>query len=126
MDIKAFRNAFQEFNDTSVYTDESLTLWATLAEAQVGCRWGSQSTMGVYLYVAHEITLGAQRVKAAVAGGNPGSTGGLINTKTVGSVTVGYDTQSTAGKDAAYWNLTGYGQKYWQLVRIFGAGVIQV
>lgn len=81
---------------------------------------------GVKLYVAHEITLAAQNQKAAATGGSPGQSGGIANSKTVGSVSVGYDTTSTAEKDAGWWNLTNYGKQFIRLARIFGAGAIQL
>jgi hypothetical protein len=104
-----------------------ITLWATLAEQQVlQCIWKSSWVLGVNLYVAHEITLAAQNTKAAQVGGTPGSQGGIANNKTVGSVTVGYDANSTTEKDAGFWNLTTYGKQFIRLARIFGAGAIQL
>ncbi len=78
------------------------------------------------LYVAHEITLAMQNEKAASVGGVPGVSGGIANTKTVGSVTVGYDAQTTSEEKAGYWNLTIYGKQFIRLARIFGAGAIQL
>lgn len=127
MDIPAFRTAFPEFADTTVYPTTQITFWAALAEKLVRpCIWGNVAAQGVQLYVAHEITLAAQNAKASQVGGAPGISGGIANTKTVGSVTVGYDTQSTAEKDAGYWNLTNYGKQFIRLARIFGAGAVQL
>ena len=127
MDIPAFRSAFPEFSDTTVYPDEQITFWAGIAELQVRqCIWTTMWTKGVMLYVAHEITLAAQSAKAAAIGGTPGSQGGIANSKTVGSVSVGYDSTSTSEKDAGWWNLTTYGKQFIRLARIFGAGAIQL
>lgn len=127
MDIGAFRTAFPEFLDKTIYPDTMVTFWAGLAEKQVLLSvWGDCVTQGRSLYVAHEITLAAQNAKAAAVGGVPGISGGPANTKTVGSVTVGYDAEVTAEKDAGYWNLTNYGKQFIRLARIFGAGVIQL
>lgn len=82
--------------------------------------------MGVNLYVAHELAVNAQNAKIAKAGGTPGTMGGVPNTKTVGSATVGYDSQATSEKDAGYWNLSTYGKQFIRLARIFGAGAIQL
>lgn len=101
--------------------------WARLVEIQVRpCVWKSAWVQGASLYLAHELTLAAQNVKAASVGGVPGVSGGIANNKTVGKVTVGYDTTSTAEKDAGYWNLTNYGKQFYRLVKIFGAGAIQL
>lgn len=127
MDIPAFRTAFPEFADLVAYPTTQITFWAGLAEKLVlPCVWKTCYTEGVQLYVAHEITLAAQNAKAAASGGVPGTSGGIANTKTVGSVTVGYDSQTTTEKDAGWWNRTLYGQQFIRLARIFGAGAIQL
>lgn len=126
-DIAAFRVNFPEFSDTTVYPTATITFWAGLAEKLVRLSvWGDCWTEGVSLYVAHEITLESQAAKAAAAGGVPGVMGGIANNKTVGSASVGYDTTSTAEKDAGWWNTTNYGKQFIRLARIFGAGVIQL
>ncbi len=127
MDIPKFRTEFPEFKDSSVYTTPEIQFWADLAELQVlESVWKRARATGVKLYVAHEITLSAQNQKAAAVGGVPGTMGGIPNTKTVGSVTVGYDSTATSEKDAGWWNLTNYGKQFIRLARIFGAGCIQL
>jgi hypothetical protein len=130
MDIGAFRAAFPEFADTSTYPNTMIGFWATLAEKLVlPAVWSTCWEQGVQLYVAHEITLAAQSKKAAAVGGVPGSQGGIANSKTVGSVTVGYDSSGDRGtgeKDAGWWNLTTYGKQFIRLARIFGAAAIQL
>lgn len=127
MDIPAFRAAFPEFADTVKYTTESITFWATIAEAQVRKqRWCNLWTQGVMLYVAHEIVLASQNVNAAKVGGSPGQQGGIANSKTVGSMSVAYDSANSSEKDAGWWNLTNYGKQFIHLARIAGAGPIQL
>lgn len=127
MDLTQFRLDFPEFSDTAKYPDSQLTFWSTVAEAQVNeCAWGSMKPFGVKLYVAHEITLAAQNTKAAAVGGTPGQSGGIANNKTVGSVTVGYDSSTTTEKDAGWWNLTNYGKQFIRLARMYGAWAIQL
>lgn len=126
-DVGAFRTNFPEFADPVAYPSAMINFWAGLAGKLVRpCVWKDCWNEGISLYVAHEITLEAQSKKAAGAGGVPGTSGGIANSKTVGSVTVGYDTTSTAEKDAGWWNLTNYGKQFIRLARIFGAGVIQL
>jgi hypothetical protein len=126
-DITVFRKAFPEFADIAKYPDEQITFWAELAEAQVKeSRWCAQVTKGRQLYVAHEITLAAQNAKAGEIGGTPGMSSGPVNSKTVGSVSVGYDTTAGSEKDGGYWNLTVYGKQFLRLARIFGAGCVQL
>lgn len=125
--VPAFRVSFPEFADEVAYPNQLINLWVNLASAMVNQNvWKTQWTVGVSLYVAHELVMSAQNSKTAKAGGPPGVTGGIANTKTVGSVTVGYDTTSTAEKDGGYWNLSNYGKQFLRLARIFGAGVVQI
>jgi Protein of unknown function (DUF4054) len=127
LNISVFRKSFPEFSDTVKYPTEMITFWATIAEAQVPCRvWRNLWTQGVSLYVAHEITLAMQNAKLSANGGVPGTSGGVANTKTVGSASVGYDAATTTEKDAGWWNLTNYGKQFIHLARIFGAGAIQL
>lgn len=127
MNIGKFRTAFPEFADTVRYTDATIEFWATVAEAQVLQKiWCHLWTQGVMLYVAHEITLASQNYQAGSVGGIPGISGGVPNNKTVGSVTVGYDSTSTAEKDAGWWNLTNYGKQFIRLARMFGTRAIQL
>lgn len=126
-DAEAFRGNFPEFSNAALYPASTIEFWAGLASQQVrSCVWGTMWNTGVSLYVAHEISLSAQNVKSSTIGGMPGTTGGIANNKTVGTVTVGYDTTSTAEKDAGYWNLTNYGKQFIRLARIFGTRAIQL
>lgn len=127
LDIPLFRTEFPEFSDVVAYPTPMISFWATLAEHQVRKQvWCDQWQTGVKLYTAHEITLAAQNAKAGAIGGVPGTSGGVANTKTVGSVSVGYDSTVTSEKDAGYWNLTNYGKQFIRLARLFGMGAIQL
>lgn len=128
-DIPTFRTNFPEFKDTEKYPTSMIEFWGGLAQLQVrSCIWKGAWINGVSLYVAHELVLAAQNVKASGFGGSPGQQGGIANTKTVGQGTIGFDstTSSYSYKTAAFWNLTTYGKQFYQLVRIFGAGAIQL
>lgn len=123
-----FRAAFPEFSDVARYPDAMLNFWSVLATAQVDpCRWGTQTNVGIYLYVAHEITMAAQNFNTGAIGGVPGSSSpGAIGSKTIGSVSVTYDTTSSSEKDGGWWNGTSYGRQFLRLARIFGSGVVQL
>lgn len=125
--VQVFRTQFPEFADTEVYTTSEINLWAAVAQAQVDARrWCSQWLLGVSLYTAHEITLATKNAQIAGFQGTPGTFGGIANTKTVGSGTIGFDASTTTEKDAGYWNLTTYGKKYIHLARMFGVGAVQL
>lgn len=126
-DIGKFRVNFPEFADKTVYLDSQVTFWSTLGAKLIReCVWTTCWQEGMSLYVAHEITLASQNAKISGAGGMPGTSGGVPNNKTVGSASVGFDSQATSEKDAGYWNLTNYGKQFIRLARIFGAGAVQL
>lgn len=127
MVIATFRQDFPEFTDPSRYPDAQITFWSTVAEKNLSLdRFGDMWPLAVELYTAHEITLAAQSVQAAGQGGAPGSQGGVAQSKTVGSVSVTYDTQNTSEKDAGWWNLTVYGKQLYRLIKMYGSGCIQL
>lgn len=126
-DVSLFRTSFPEFANVTTYPDSQIQFWGGLAIGLVRpCVWGAYVVLGQSLYVAHEITIAAQSAAAAAIGGVPGVSGGIANTKTVGSVSVGYDTVTTSEKDGGWWNQTLYGRQFLRYARIFGAGVIQL
>lgn len=127
MDIAVFRAAFPEFTDTAVYPAAQITFWSAVAEKLVNQDvWQDMYINAVQLLTAHEITLATQNRKAAAIGGIPGGTSGQQSSKTVGSVSVAYDTTSSAEKDAGYYNSTIYGKQFYHLTRLFGAGAMQL
>lgn len=127
MDIEQFRLNFPEFSDVTRYPDSQIDFWSCIAMAQVNaCVWGAMYWKGVQLYTAHEIALAAQNAQTAASGGVPGTGGGIASSKTVGSVSVSYDPNTTTEKDAGWWNLTNYGKQFYRLAMMFGAGAIQL
>lgn len=128
LDIAQFRTEFPEFADTTRYPDSQITFYGTLAESLL-CEnvWTTTWPFAVKLYVAHEITLAAQYVSSSlIPGQSPGAPTGITSNKAVGQVSVGYDTQTTAEKDAGWWNSTAYGRQLYRLARMFGAGGYQL
>jgi hypothetical protein len=127
MDITQFRSNFPEFADTTAYPNTQITFWATVAEKMVIENvWLDMYETGVSLYVAHELVLARQNVLTAATGGLPGQGGGIASSKTVGSVNVSYDPNTTTEKNAGFWNLTNYGKQFYRFTQIFGAGCIQL
>jgi hypothetical protein len=125
--IEIFRQDFPEFSDLAIYPTSTILFWSGLATSLLSQQiWGTTWIYAVSLYVAHEMTLAGLNQQAGAAGGTPGVNGGIANNKTVGGASVGYDTQSTAEKNAGYWNLTNYGKQLYRLIQIFGAGCIQI
>lgn len=128
-----FRADFPEFEDSGVYSDGSISFWLNLAygtTAQpIGLlppqRWAERLDVGAELFVAHNIVLEKQAMDAAASGGAPGISQGPIGSKSVGPVSIGYNTQAALELDAGHWNLTVYGTRFVWLAKIAGAGPLQ-
>lgn len=127
MDNSAFRLAFPEFANEGKYPDGMLDFWASVADKLMNeTRWADLYTQGMYLFVAHNITLQAIDIANSEAGRTPGQASGIITNKGVGDVSVGYDTHSVSYANAGNYNLTRYGREFWNLVNIVGMGGEQV
>ena len=126
-DTALFREQFPAFTDVVRYPDAMIAFWSSIAiNMLIEARWGSVYTQGLSLYVAHEISLAAADAKQSSVGKTPGQGNGLVSNKAVGSASKGYDNASSIEKDAGFWNLTTYGQQFYRLSRMIGAGALQV
>jgi hypothetical protein len=118
----SFRVDFPEFSDTTKYPDAAVTFWLTYAltllNAQRFCEMLDYATE---FFIAHELTLGYRN--------RPGYTGLVMApqaSKTVDKVSVSYDTSSVKLENAGHWGGTSYGLQLLGLMRMFGAGPIQL
>jgi len=122
-----FRADFPEFESTIKYPDSMLTFWGTLAENLILIdRWQDMKPFGVELFVAHQLVTASMNIKANEVDGLPGQFLGPANNKSVGEVSVGYDTNMSMELGAGHWNLTSYGKQFIRLARMFGAGAVQL
>lgn len=123
----AFRVLLPEFKDTTVWPDVTINAWIGIAIQFVDpIRWGSAGPLGTALYIAHNLVLGAQAAAAVAGGGVPGASSGVIASKSVGPLSKSYDTTLGTLDGIGSWNLTSYGVRYQQLLRLFGAGGVQL
>lgn len=126
-----FRIDFPEFADITVFTDAQITFWASIAVALVNeCRWGDDlATAGAELVVAFNLSLGAANQQTVMNGGIPGvGGGGPVTGMSVDKVSIEFDASAAAGslERAGMWALNEYGVRYLTLLRLSGAGVMQV
>lgn len=82
--------------------------------------------MALEMFVAHNVVLEAKAQRAALAGGIPGDSTGAISGKSTGPISVSYDNSASLDPEAGHWNDTEYGKRFWKLVRMFGAGPVQL
>lgn len=124
----SFRIDLPEFADPEVYTNGSITSLITLAAAfQNPNRWDPLTIdHGAELFVAHYLVLEARNKATANAGGIPGTVEGVRTAKSVDKVAISYDAQSVALEGAAFWNMTTYGIRFFQLTRAYGMGGAQI
>lgn len=129
MDVAAFRIAFPQFTP-DLAPDARVRFHLTVAGKLLpAARWGELLDEGMGLYAAHQITLELEAGKAGDGTGGIDAAAGPVTgeTKTVGGMShavtrAGAAAQGSALTDAGQYNGTVYGQQFWQLVRIIGAG----
>ena len=125
---QTFLMAFPEFNNASQYPFPQRQLWFNLALNNLDqARWGDYYEVGLYLFTAHHLSIlgGDNKSKAGRPGQIPFPTG----SKSVGSVSVSYDTSilsTLASQGAGFWGLSMYGMRFWQLVQMVGMGGVQI
>jgi hypothetical protein len=127
VDNKRFRNDFPEFADPGAYTDSTLSYWLTVAQMLNNpCVWGTLLPTAIELLAAHYMVQEAQALKIANAGGIPGIQSGMVQSKAVSAVSISYAVQGALEDGAGSYNATIYGQRWWHLAQLVGAGAIQL
>jgi len=118
-----FRSHFPEFGDVTTYPDTQVQFNLDLSSACLPAeRWGSMLQAGVELMTAHMLALSRYAVVGGGSGGAPGMAKGLMTSKGVSKVNVGYDVNVTAVEGGGPWNYTIYGQRFYWMMRIVGIG----
>lgn len=125
--VAAFRTSFPEFASTANYPDAQVQFWLDVAAKLLNPdRWYDLIDQGAMLFTAHHLVIQRRDLQGAAAGVIPGEIKGAIASKSVDKVSVSYANGTAMYQDAGFWNLTTYGLQYWNLVRMFGAGGIQL
>jgi hypothetical protein len=136
--VANFVQDYPEFGNQSQFPVPVIQYYMTLASILLNqSRWGCPAPtstsppttlidMAAELFVAHHITIEYRAQRAAAAGAPPGDATGPVASKGVGPISVSYDTGAAASKDAGHWNLTMYGQRFWSLAEMAGAGPMQL
>ncbi len=125
--VASFRQNFPEFGSIVKYPTSQISFWLTIAEKLTSpLRWGNLLDLGQQLFVAHMTVLEYQNQQASSSGGVPGQAVGIVNSKSVDKVSVGFDVNAGIVPDAGHWNLTNYGTRFIYLVNMIGQGPIQV
>lgn len=125
--VASFRQAFPAFANTTLYPDPQVQFWITLAEQlQNTERWGNLFDTGVQLFTAHNLVLEYQSNKAGPLNQKPGQIEGAVSSGSVDKASWSRDNSAAMEADAGHWNLSVYGLRYIRLLRMLGAGPVQV
>ena len=125
--VAQFRGDLPAFKDSNVVDDPTIQFWLNFADQFHDTdRWGTWITMGIEMFTAHHASLDAEAQGDAARGLPPGFSKGVLNSESVDKASAGYDTSSVLDPNAGHWNLTIYGQRYYRLVKMVGAGPMQV
>lgn len=127
MTVDSFRKNFPAFT-AELFPDDAVSVRLSLGDVFFSKRsWVPENLRDhvVGLYTAHYLAA----YGSAEAGGSGKSSGtgmGVVSSKSVDGASISYDTGSTTEANAGFWNATPYGRELWQLMRVFGAGAIQL
>ena len=128
--VARFRKDFPAFSDASDYPNDSIQFYIDLVlndNLFPYTRWGPQQLYAQELYVAHEVSLERSmgNVPAGAAGAGLGASVMMATSKSVGGVSVGYDTGLGNDPGMGYLTYTIYGRRLYYMMYQAGAGPIQ-
>jgi hypothetical protein len=120
-----FVGVFDEFADTTIYSREKVQFWIDAAYSQINAdRFGAHLELAVMLFTAHQLAFARMSSKQAQGGGIVGQFSGVQQSKSVGGVSVSYDTKSIVNEGAGHWNATTYGVRFYQMMRGLSTGPV--
>lgn len=127
MNINTFRMLRQGFADPLRYPDGLVQHYLTLATNQLDSdRWCDLLDEGLCDYVSHFLVVAVRNAQAAERGAVSGNSVGRVTSKSVGGVSVNYDTGGTEETDGGHWNTTTYGSALLRNARMVGSGGAQL
>jgi hypothetical protein len=127
IDPATFRTNFPAFSNTTSYPDAVIQFYLTLAYLLLQpLRWGSLLDFGAQLWAAHNLVQEFIAQQASAKGAPPGMASGAVAGKTVGPLTMSFDTANSAVAGAGQWNDTTYGRRYKDLENLVGMGGLQL
>jgi hypothetical protein len=123
--VDQFRRDFQEFSNVTKIPDATIQFNLDMAYLFLTERWDSAIVdKGAELFTAHQLVLSMRNMRTVAINGIPGQTG-IITSKSVGGVSLSYDTAHAFMADWGYWNLSDYGTRFAFLANMVGMGGFQ-
>jgi len=124
--VTQFRGNFPAFSNVTTYPDAQVTFWMTQAALLHNpTRWGGLLDLGIQLWTAHNLIIEGQAAKQSQNGRVPTGGTGVQSSKSVDKVSVSYDNSTTKVEGAESYNATVYGQRWYKLSKMAGAGPLQ-
>lgn len=121
--IAQFRADFPQFSNEVTFPDAQVQFRLNLADKLLDENvFDDVFQYVVELFVAHYMALQAADNRSAAIGGAGGANSGVMTSKSVDKVSMGYDSSATLNPDAGFWNNSRYGSEFYQLILMFGAG----
>ncbi|MNG58384.1 hypothetical protein D3C81_15790 [compost metagenome] len=121
--VDKFRADFPQFSNTTTFLNAQIQFRLNLADQLLDeNNFGDVFPYLAELFVAHYMALQVADNRASAIGGGGGANSGVVTSKSVDKVSVGYDSSATMNPDAGFWNNTRYGSEFWQLIQMFGMG----
>jgi len=122
---QSFVAVYSEFANPVTYPTEAVQFWISQAAITLNlCVFGASADLATMLYVAHNLVLSARNAREAQRGGIVGQATGPVSAKSVGPVSVSYNTGLVAIEGAGIWNGTSYGQQLYKMMQTFGTGPV--
>ena len=93
----ALRIALPEFASTTLYPDLVVVYWIAVGSQQLNASlFGNSYSLALRLFAAHNVVLAAQAARLATAGTIVGGPDSMVASKSVGNVSVSYDTRDSS------------------------------
>lgn len=122
--VASFRQAFSEFA-SGLYPDATITFNLGFASRLLDQgRWGELYDDGVSFLTAHNLAL--SQAGTTSGGANVGTPVGVVSSKSVGPISKSIDTNVGLEEGAGLYGATSYGRRYYQMLRMIGAGGVQL
>jgi hypothetical protein len=122
--VSDFRRDLPQFTDPVKYPEAQIQFRLNLADVLLSENITGKEVFPYLaeLFVAHYMALQAADNRSAAIGGAGGANSGVVTSKSVDKVSMGYDSSATLNPDAGFWNNSRYGSEFYQLILMFGAG----
>lgn len=127
LDESNFRQTMPAFASVDDYPSAQFNFYLKLGVKLLPeSRWDDLLDDGLTFFVAHYLVLYARDMSFVDIGGIGGKVIGNETAKSIDGVSKSMDVSGVMITDAGHWNQTTFGIQFYQLMRMIGAGGIQL